>query len=183
MKKQKAAIQKAAVLGLKIKVDFPEIADEYRNGSTLKEITRGLCLDIYYDVNFTIAREAVRKALTGYNGEIQKFPRKYIGLISDKEEQKRLAREHKYFQRYSLQAILARGNTPWIERKETENLCTLSEIEFTYRLSHSHEFQQENRIDFNKIAEEINEKYHDGKKIRTSEAIYAKLARFKNLKK
>lgn len=184
MKKQKAAIQKAAVLGLQIQEEFPEVAQEYRNGAFLREITEELCLHIVYGVTFTVAREAVRKALTGYNGEIQKFPKKYTGLIPDKEEQIKLAREHRQKRSHSLQRIISKGETPWIGRRETENLCTLSEIEFAYMLSQSPEFLNEDKkTNLKKIAQTINEKYHKGEKIRTSESVYAKLARFRNLKK
>ena len=182
MIKQIAAIHTAAVLGYRIKQEFPEVAEEYRRGSTLAEITGELCLDIVYQVNFVTAREALRKALTGYSGEIQKFPKKYSGLIESKEEQKKLAYEHRLFRKNSLAGIIARGNAPWIKRREIEDFCLVSEIEFAYMLSELEEFQKHNKPDLKKIAEELNKRYHDKRKIRTSEAVCSRLARFKNLK-
>ena len=187
MIKQKAAIHKAAVLGLRIQEEYPEVKNMYLSGDSLSQITTDLDLETKYGVNFSIAREAVRKAITGYNGQIQKFRKKYPGLIKDIKEQKRLASEHRnVFKRnvsnYSLQAIIARGEQPWIKRKETKDLCTLSETEFVYMLSKSPEFFKNNKLDLKKIAYILNEAYHKGDKIRTTEAIYCKLARFKGRK-
>ena len=204
--KQKAAIHKAATLGLRIRDDYPEIADKYRRGFSLTQIAQDFSFDIVYGVNFETAREATRKAITGYNGEIKKFPQSYSGLIFDKQEQKKLEIEHKLAgvrkvseqklgvvglsleerSLYSKKGVETQGKVLWVERKETENLCVLSEIEFAYLLSKSLDFkitEKHNfgKTDIEKIAQVLNKNYHQGENIRTPNAVCSKLIKFKKL--
>ena len=88
---QLVAIRKAGELGKRLQEDFPEIADEYRNGRTMPEISLEYCIQELYDAKSrAVAINAVRYALGGYDfGGIS-----YSGLIEDLEELKNIGLEH-----------------------------------------------------------------------------------------
>lgn len=204
--KQLSAILSSVQTGLRIQQDFPEIAGRYRNGNSLTEIARDFNFPEKYGVNFLVSREAVRKALSGYDGRLRDFPEKYLGLISKdelieleiahKEDGSRKARELKLGimgstveQRrgYSRLAIIAQGKVPWVERKEISTLCTLSEIEFAYMLSQSLEFRigeghNSGKTDLCKLTDTLNEIYHKGENIRVAGAVCSKLVKFRKSK-
>ena len=85
------AIRKAGELGKRLQEDFPEIADEYRNGMTLAKISLEYCIQELYDARTSgIARSAVRDALVGYDFD----GISYLGLIEDPEERRNIGLEH-----------------------------------------------------------------------------------------
>ena len=88
---QLVAIKKAAEVGKRLQEDFPEIADRYRNGMTMPEISLEYCIQELYDATSReVARIAVRYALEGYDfGGIS-----YPGLIEDPEERRNIGLEH-----------------------------------------------------------------------------------------
>ena len=88
---QLVAIRKARDIGKRLQEDFPEIADRYRNGMTMPEISLEYCIQELYDVRTRkVARSAVHYALKGYHfGGIS-----YPGLIEDPEERRNLGLEH-----------------------------------------------------------------------------------------
>ena len=90
-REQIVTIKRAAELGKRLQEDFPEIADRYRNGMTLPEISLEYCIQELYDTTSRdVARNAVRDALGGYDfGGIS-----YPGLIEDDEERRNIGLEH-----------------------------------------------------------------------------------------
>lgn len=204
--KQHGAITKSVRLGLQIQKDYPQVAGSHISGNSLTEITKNFCFQIIYGTDFKIAREAVRKALSGYNGNLRDFPERYSGLINQ-DELKKLEKIHKLDgakkalenrlgicgltieerKIYSREAVIAQGKTPWIERKETENFSNLSEIEFAYMLSQSSEFllmrgTNKGKVNLEKIASLLNQFYHYDRKIRTADNLSVKLVRFRKMK-
>ena len=84
------AIRKSGEVGKRLQEDFPEIADRYRNGMTMHEISLEYCIQELYDVSREVARGAIRYALGGHNfGGIL-----YLGLIEDEEERRNLGLDH-----------------------------------------------------------------------------------------
>ena len=85
------AIRRAGEVGKRLQEDFPEIADRYRNGMTLPEISLEYCIQELYDTTSRdVARNAVRDALRGYDFDEISYP----GLIEDDEERRNIGLEH-----------------------------------------------------------------------------------------
>ena len=76
------------------------------------------------------------------------------------------------------------GKTPWIESKQIERLDNPpfdlgSEIELAYFLSQCPDHQRGSRVNNKKIADQLNNCYHDGKEVRTTGAVSSNLSRYK----
>ncbi|MBI2449713.1 hypothetical protein HYV49_05450 [Candidatus Pacearchaeota archaeon] len=75
-----------------------------------------------------------------------------------------------------LKTVLKKGQTPWIEREETETYTRLSEKEFAYRLSRSSLCQysggRAGKPNAQLIADSLNELYHQGRNVRTSVSVH-----------
>lgn len=80
----------------------------------------------------------------------------------------------------SKKGVIARGKVPWKEREITLNYCRLSEKEFTLMLYQSEKYQTwQRRHNIKKIKETVNEVYHNGKPVRTYEAIKQTMSKLK----
>ena len=84
------AIRRSGEVGKRLQEDFPEIADEYRNGMTMSEISLEYCIQDLYDASREVARIAISYALRGYDfGGIS-----YPGLIEADEERRNIGLKH-----------------------------------------------------------------------------------------
>jgi hypothetical protein len=88
---QYAAISMAATIGEDIRKNYPEIAEEYRNGLTAPQLVAKYGFDRQYEIGPQVASSAVRNALRGYSGYCHAH---YDGLIADKSERENLAFAH-----------------------------------------------------------------------------------------
>lgn len=84
-------IRWTAEIGKKIKANYPEVADMFRNKKSLSEIAEDLNLSSEYHAKQDIVLRSVRLALKGYPGGFGIRP--YRGLL-DHVEYKSLASEH-----------------------------------------------------------------------------------------
>ena len=144
-------------------------------------------------------RQAVFRALHGHEGGFR--VNAYEGLITE-EEIKSLVRKTKSKQgkklhdekkgihsqthdekiEVGIKSAISRGEVPW--RREGEELpngsvCELSEIEFAYELSQQPEYQRGSLVKVKKIADVLNEVYHSGEDVRTSDAVRVRLYNYK----
>ena len=91
---QFVAMRLTREVGLKIRTEFPEVADDYRNGLFSSQIVDKYKLDNFYRINKYIARKAVGSAIRGFEGGFGVIA--YLGLIEDKRELEMLAQEHRH---------------------------------------------------------------------------------------
>lgn len=75
-------IGKSLEVGLQLQTDFPELADDYRNGISAPRIVAKYRLDSRYGISKLSAKEAVYRALKGVSGH---FGFEYSGLLDEKE--------------------------------------------------------------------------------------------------
>ena len=76
--------------------------------------------------------------------------------------------------------VRSKGQTPWKERMEREEACYLSEIEIAARLADSlnywyHKGFNRGRTNTSKIADKLNELFHNNESIRHNESVAAAL--------
>ena len=89
--KQIKAIRKSLEVGMILQTDFPEIAEDFRNGLSALGIVSKYNLTSRYEITRDIAKEGVLRALKGTKGRF--FEMDYDGLIKE-EERKRIVEEH-----------------------------------------------------------------------------------------
>lgn len=193
------AFNLAVNLGRKLKKEIPDIGREYINGTEMKEIIRKMDICAKYNVTDEIAASAIRFAIKGYNGEDGES---YSGLLRKDALPDIRARRHRFRgiefafneigihspdydgRMRSKKASLAKGYIPWVKRREYENYCQVSEVEAAYILSGNPENIIKTRpnygcIDTSKIAGMLNEIYHDGRHVRTSNVVSKKLMKYR----
>jgi len=91
------------------------------------------------------------------------------GIFSMSEAKRREAR---------YKGLLASGKTPFVEREETETYTRFGEKEFMIMLAKSRHYQHfRGRPNLASIADILNDKYHEGSKVRTKKAIGTELKR------
>lgn len=91
-KERIGAIVRSLDVGLQLQKDFPEIADDYRGGMFISEITSKYDLCSKYGYNREVIKTAVKYALKGHGGGLMRDS--FDGLLEEGELE-RLAREHK----------------------------------------------------------------------------------------
>jgi len=89
---QLRAIKRAARLGRTLQTDFPEIAQDYREGLSKPKIVKKYSLKEKYGVGENIAQNAIAFALRGHGNNLG--VKAYQGLIPDRAELARLGLEH-----------------------------------------------------------------------------------------
>mgnify|MGYP001576218157 FL=1 len=97
-REQIAAMRRSIELGLQLQIDMPEIADDYRNGTSAEEIVNRYGIIKRYssqpgEITMEIAKKSVYYELKGHDGGFG-VPA-YKGLIPDEKERKRISGEHR----------------------------------------------------------------------------------------
>jgi len=103
--------------------------------------------------------------------------RKKIGLIGGEKVYKEGKGIHartpeqmtKHGQMGGLKATISKGQVPWEDEEK----------QFVYGLSQNPDYQRGIRTDLEKINKEVNDRWHDGRKIRTNNAISIVIRRIK----
>jgi hypothetical protein len=169
---QLGAIKRCIELGGKLIRDLPEIAELYRCGNSASTISEKLDIQAKYGAGDSVAINGVYRAISGYKGKLN-FD-SYVGLIPDKEERKRLEREHKQDsgREVGRESTIAQGKTPWV----TEGI---PEIEYAHALTFLPEYMRGSQVSNELIALELNIEYHDCEEIRTSIAVASSLCRYR----
>jgi hypothetical protein len=190
------AIKLAIRLGIEIQRSIPEIADDYINGASANELVIKYNIQSKFGIqNLSIAENAVRRALTGYDGNFQ-FPaiKPYQGLIPDTEKRKQLDKDHKsktgkkagkegkgfhgwtfeQKQAHSRKNVEAAGFVPYseLEKVRIGELAALPEYKY-----------REIKVATKRVAQQINIEFHRNANIRTSEAIVDVLQNLKKAQK
>jgi hypothetical protein len=88
---QYAVIRLAATIGDDIRMNYPEIAEDYRSGLTAPQLVAKYGFDHRYEIGRQVANSAVRNAIRGYSGYCHD---PYDGLIADESERAILAFAH-----------------------------------------------------------------------------------------
>ncbi len=180
---QMAAIQSVKSLSKVIISEYPEVAEDYRSG--LNQVKIATKYGLIAEFGIRIARGAVGKALQT--------------LIPDEEERKKLAKEKMIesgsqspelspeglavLQKSIRRCIKAIGKTPWITHL-IEPLSQLNESDYLLSLTSKPEYaikkgSRKGHPDCVKIAEKLNEVFHQGVRTRSPKAISTHLARLK----
>lgn len=233
-RRQQSAIRTEAAIGNQIRLDFPQIAEEYRMGLTAPKLVDRHGLEAHYRVTRRAAIAAVRNAIRGYSGP---FHQSYEGLISDYLERASLALAHNrqtgfeaYQQRRGLHALTSEQKAesgrkggrilgamsyrlhfgchaipPDVQREHLRKIshlgarkgavaCVLSrgltlyapacggrcsEMEFAYGLSTDPRYLGPVRADFKRIAEKVNECFHNREPHYTRITLKIALQRFR----
>lgn len=196
------AIIVAALTGRIAQSEIPVVADEYRHGSYLREsVARHTdFFERHHVANNHLAISTVRFALCGYGGCLK--VEAYDGLLTA-EEQKQLRVMHlfraasdsgrkTYEMRKGLHSLTAeekvmvwkrslesRGLVCWAESEIEEAIKLASDPAFVYGRSSHHAGMPH----WGFIAEEINQKYHGGARVRTSESVAKTVCNFRKKKK
>lgn len=184
---QMAAIKSVKSLSKVIISKYPEVADDYRSGLNQVEIASKYGLILEFGIR--IARGAVGKALQT--------------LIPDKEEREKLAKEKMIesgsqsreisseglvvLQQSMRSCIKAIGKTSWIIYL-VEPISGLNEPDFLVSLASNPEYiikkgVRKGHPDCFKIADKLNEVFHQGAQIRSPKAVSTHLGRLKKRKK
>lgn len=192
---QMAAIKYVIKSGRELQKQCPEIADDYRNGSSLLSIVNKYDISSIYGVAPRTAEAIVASAIKGYDGHLLKIKEdNYPGLINDEEELRNLGIQHnvdsgrrtgenQYRQGAGIHAQTSK------ERREVGRLgasaqgalpYTDEEITYVFELANNPAFQRRTRINAMKIAEEVNRKFHNGEEKRNPTSIKKICYRNKN---
>jgi len=199
---QVAAIKYSIQLGPTIQKLFPQIADNYRSGKSLNDLVEECKIRVLFPMSERTAQEAVRLALRGYHREINLFPDfDYNGLLN-LEEYEMLAKNHhresgrrlgeeigyksgqktfeagtgvhklEYIERHygGQKGIVKQGNIPWSD----EEILTIEE------LSRDTLYQRRSEIHAQRIANEINNRFHYGRPVRNNRSVVKAYSRYKN---
>jgi len=180
-REQLFATKRSIVLGKTLQELLPNISNDFRNGNTLAKIAEDCHLKETFGVKEGTAINAVRCALVGYSGPFDETSAGvYFGLIP-KEEYERLAMDHvrsgvelqrtnkigihgQTEEEHSKIGVIgaeAIGHTAW----------TKEELNYAIQLSQDKVYQRGMNSNATKIASEVNEKFHEGQKIRNANAI------------
>ena len=184
----------AAFAGQMMQSDYPQIASEYVQGATVKELIRRYDLAEAYGISENTANLAVRLALGGYDSErgIAGF-----GGMLDPQTLERVAAEHRskngivrgnfnkengvgfldwsYERRRDLgkNSSLVAHLTPWSHE----------EVHHAYSLSIHPEYRSGDAADAKKISTELNRIFHQGRNVRKSRAVSNKLCKERKRRK
>jgi len=194
-------IRRNIQLGKRLQREFPEIAEDYREGMFLADIAREYYFASMFGVKEDTARIIVRHAIKGHDGKYG--VKSYQGLITDASELERISSENDKRRaetagknslrdkkgihsqtdderrKLCLDGVRARGLVPWIERIVTEEFCKFSEIEFAYILSQSPEYQTSYGVNNKIISERLNEVYHNNALVRNARAVKVALTKYR----
>lgn len=191
---QSSAIELGIVLGEKLQGLFPEIADDYRRGNSASQIVKKHNLEKILGCNYKVALSSVFHAISGYDGLFHILDIKpYEGLIKDQDEVKELAKKHnsescrlvgkdmlenkkgifsmtkKERYKASCQGAVGRGMKPYSKE----------EFAFIKKLAKDSSYLKGKLLNVKKIANEVNEKFHNGVAVRLSKSITKLLFRKK----
>ncbi len=177
------ASAKTRITGRVIQDEFPTVAQDYRSGSTYREITVEHGIADRFGISERTASIAVGFAIRGCPGEFG--VEAYQGLITDEGELERLCKAarsktakglprevHRKAARAAAQKL---GYVLWAE----DNGETTSEARFAYELSLDSAFRNGTVVSNKRIAARLNEVYHDGENVRNAKAVSAKLKQFR----
>ena len=188
---QIAGIKFSAEKGMEIQKTCPEIAMEFVNGLYASEIVEKYDIQKKFSIdNPNTAKAAVMNAIGGYRGNLSED---YEGLIKDPDIVRMIAKKHRENSRMkvgnmlkeqgkgihahsveerkeiSRRGVIARGNTPISDAEKTLIQDLASQLEY--------KIISRNSVNSEKIAQEVNEKFHHGKKVRNSDTITSFLSK------
>jgi hypothetical protein len=183
---QFSAIELGITLGKSIKESFPGIAQDYREGNSSSKIVEKYNLTVVDGCSFKVIQSAVYRALRGYNGSMFMIDTEpYEGLISDIDEFKKLAESNNKKsgelvgnaaftngtgifaltkkQQYdaSCAGAIACGSTPYTD----------DELKFIQQKISNPEYFKGKLLNVQRIANEVNELFHNKKETRSAKAI------------
>ncbi len=189
-----AGIRGAIDIGKRIQEseDAENIVRDFRSGDSLSDIVKKYNIRIP-SITFSTAKNAVRFALFGYDGNIEHAERfEYDGLIG-KTEYLNLVEDHtsENGREIGLRYGVENGNNQLrnktgIHSQSTEQNTRFGkegviaqgsrpyseeEMELISELSKNPEFQRLSRINAKKISEELNRVLHDGEVVRSPKQI------------
>ena len=165
--------------------NMPEIAKEYIEGSSRREIAEHHDISEVYGVSPQVAIRAVGHAIRGYEGglEVNEFP----GLIRDKETLDAICEQHKSDALSNNRAQAFRNGIGRMTHEEQtearrkggktsiENQGYIpwsnDECEAAYELSLLPEYRNSKGVNHNSLKGIINELFHDGQPVRTYNSI------------
>lgn len=185
--KRKAAIRKTQEIATQLARDVPEIADLYRQQPRLRraDIAR-LYIPDEYEINQEIATGAVGQALRRLmpGAELDEL----VKLHKDEYEQKRkdedyyTSKEHRQRSRKGGQARTniereqmaalsnsmnkAQGRTVWSAEEKAYVLRLVDDPDYRHQSGRVQRYP-----DYQRIADEVNERFHTGKEVRTARSV------------
>ena len=170
-----AARRYAPKIGSELIQQFPDrIPELFRALHTLEQIIYALAIqDVYPHSSLKTLINAVNYALQGYDGQDPVVGNmSFDGLMNPEE----VARIHKTLK---IAAGKRMGGIRW---KETEQSWSQEETEYLRGLKRNPEFmrathRKNGSFDYAKIAKELNDKFHRGMPIRTSQTVQIKIYR------
>lgn len=170
------AIRYSIEAGKELQKSHPEIAQDFKNGKTLSEIAEKLRLEQCHDFSTGTSSNIVRYALRGYGveGDLIFFSiLPYDGLIS-LNEYKSQVKSHllnrgvylmssEQCKINSRKGIEKRGLKPWSEEEIFSTLDMATQP--------GKEYQKGTLVAVSKIAQKLNELYHNGEQVRKPNAV------------
>src|SRR3989344_4647842 len=174
-REQIGGIRLTREIGSRLQKDFPEIADDYRNGMTSPEIIQKYKIHLRYGITIQIAKESVYCALYGNEGGFGTVP--YKGLFSERER-KRVSGEHAQIYhsaggRKTLELrVGVHGRTAEQRKEDHKKIISVKgevswedEIDTLFSLVQNPEYQfqqgpYKGRINTRLIAEKLNRTYY-----------------------
>ncbi|HLD98525.1 MAG TPA: hypothetical protein VI815_04320 [Candidatus Nanoarchaeia archaeon] len=167
--KSKQIARTASKFWKELQARYPGIADDYRNGMTKRDIAREYSVGKMFDVGEQLASSIVYCALSG-NGT-------YEGLLTRGELEK-LGREHKYnvlsLENCSIlgrKGAVSKGQTLWSDAERWYVTALSVSPEFRINSEDSKYKTVRGAVDLTKIAEAVNEYFHESKPVRSYQAV------------
>ncbi|MBI2148667.1 hypothetical protein HYU23_03225 [Candidatus Woesearchaeota archaeon] len=183
-----AAIIKAATLGRRIQLEYPQIAEDYRKSEFFpRDIAIKYRMPEKYGVTIDQAARSISFAIRGhsgnygvekYHGLIDKEELDQLGIKKNKDSGKRvrdqglglfgLSREQRDEAR--LEAVVAKGYVYWKAEEELDLSKMHKNPAYYYTTG-----KNRGKPNLNLIANELNLKYHEDRQVRTHSSVNLKL--------
>ena len=180
---QKIGIKNSILSAFEIQKTIPDLANDFINGSTLEQLVKRYDIESKLGCSSSTAINTVRIALVGYNGNLTFFEGEvptFSGLI-DKETYDNVVKE-RMVNSGKKNLLEKKGiHAQTIEdRKQLGRLAAESqgktvfsdeEINFFKEKIADPEYQRKTRINAKKLAGLLNQKFHEGREVRTHKVL------------
>ncbi len=202
--RESAGVRQAVEVGRRIQEFFPAVAEDYRGGKAYRIMAQQYGFAEFFRVGEGVAASAVRCAIIGHSGgfhnlaysgliedasELEMLCREHRSRESSRKGKivgKKLFLEKRGMHSLTheqlseagragaYKSVAARGKVPWNGIEQTE-YGVLTEIEYACELAFTPEYQKDGRTDNKKIAQRLNEHFHNGHQVRDNNTVYSNL--------
>jgi hypothetical protein len=188
-KRKAAGIAISIELGLRLQADFPEIKDMFLALVPKRKIIEELDLCEIYETSFGIMEASLSRMLRGYEGGYKDYTKipPYPGLLPIDVVDETVSKIRSKLAKEAARKGKGIHGIPVEERiakmLDGKKLWCDEELDFARRLLFMHDYSHQegnhrNKPNYSLMAEEINSRFHEGKAIRSPQAVKRALERY-----